>query len=68
MAKTYKDMRFSAEQSARRIGDARQRKTDRRARTSVSLHYGNDQFRPSQLTKNERPWRLAPWRLAGDAG
>lgn len=68
MAKTYKDMRFSSEASARRIESARQRKADRRTRTSVSLHFGNDQFRPSQLTKAERPWRLAKWRLEGDVG
>lgn len=67
MARTYKDMRLTAEVSARHIAGARQRKQDRRVQQSVALHFGSDQFRPSQLTKSERPWRLAKWRLEGDA-
>lgn len=67
MARTYKDMRFSAQRSAREIENGRQRKADRQLHTSVSMHFGNQQFRPTRLTATERPWRLAPWRLEGRA-
>lgn len=67
MAKTYKDMRLSTERSVRRVEGGRQNKMERRARSAVSLHFGFDKVRPTQLTKGERPWRLAKWRLAGDA-
>lgn len=65
MAKTYKDMRFTAERAARRVDSGRQRKYEQRTRSSVALHFGLDQFRPTPLTKNERPARLASWRLEG---
>ncbi len=65
MSKTYKDMRASAEISAKYIAHGRRRKGETRTRTSVSLHFGNDQFRPTRLTATERPWRLASWRLEG---
>lgn len=67
MAKTYKDMRVSAERSARRVENGRQNKMERRARSAVSLHFGFDKVRLSPLTKGERPHHLARWRLAGDA-
>lgn len=64
MARTYKDMRAPA--GAQQRDMARQRKADNRVRTSVVLTFGyHKEPRPSQLTRGERPWRLAKWRLEG---